>query len=47
MVFSYHQNVDHFLCELRGSSEAGGEKYDLTYLHSKAWIISLADGLWD
>ncbi|MGB2689876.1 MAG: hypothetical protein WBC36_12915, partial [Desulfobacterales bacterium] len=34
------------LCVLCVSSEAGGE-YKLTYLHSKAWIFSLAEGLMD
>jgi hypothetical protein len=32
------------LCVLCDSSEAGGE-YKLTYLHSKAWTISIAEGL--
>jgi hypothetical protein len=32
------------LCVLCVSSEAGGE-YKLTYLHSKAWTISIAEGL--
>ena len=30
------------LCELRVSSEAGGEKHSLTYPHSKAGTISIA-----
>jgi len=33
------------LCELCVSSEAGGEKYSLTYPHSKAGTISIAEGL--
>ena len=33
------------LCELCDSSEAGGEKYSLTYPHSKARTISIAEGL--
>jgi hypothetical protein len=33
------------LRELRVSSEAGGEKHSLTYSHSKAGIISIAEGL--
>jgi len=35
----------YFLCELCGLSEAGGEKYALTYQHSKAGTTSLAGGL--
>jgi hypothetical protein len=34
-----------FLCELCVSSEAGGEKPALTYPHSKAGTISIAEGL--
>jgi len=33
------------LCELCALSEAGGEKYSLTYPHSKAGTISIAEGL--
>ena len=33
------------LCELCDLSEAGGEKYPLTYPHSKARTISIAEGL--
>ena len=33
------------LCELCVLSEAGGEKYSLTYPHSKAGTISIAEGL--
>ncbi len=35
-----------FLCDLCGSSEAGG-LYLLTYPHSIAWTISIAEGLRD
>ena len=33
------------LCELCVLSEAGGEKYSLTYPHSKAETIIMAEGL--
>jgi hypothetical protein len=33
------------LCELCDSSEAGGEKYSLTYPHNKTGTISIAEGL--
>ena len=33
------------LCELCVLSEAGGEKYSLTYPHSKAGTISITEGL--
>jgi len=33
------------LCELCDLSEAGGERYSLTYTHSKARTISIAEDL--
>jgi hypothetical protein len=33
------------LCELCVFSEAGGEKHALSYPHSIAWTISIAEGL--
>jgi hypothetical protein len=45
-VLSTAKEKKYFLCDLCVSSEAGG-LYPLTYPHSIAWTISIAEGLRD